>query len=275
MKRVLGIFRATCYSPGMAERDEAILRAVATRLEAMNHAVNLIHEEDFAPDTPMPDIVLHMTRSPRALEILQGWEEAGCRVINPARSIHGVERAALARLCATHHIPTPKTWIVSTSEPRPEAITLPCWVKRTGTCAQEPGDVCLVSDAEDYRQCLARFHARGIEEVAVMEHEEGPCIKFYAVRGADFFHCLPAYDKWSDITLHTSSTTEHTDEAEAIKQDIIRKIETIGSLPMIYGGDAIISSDGTARLIDLNDWPSFSACREEAAEAISQLVMGG
>ncbi len=275
MKKVLGIFRAACYSPGMVERDRAILHAVAERLQGKGYTVRLIHEEDFAPDTPMPDIVLHMARSPRALEILQGWEEAGCRVINPARSIHGVERATLARLCAAHHIPTPKTWIVPTSEPRPEAITLPCWVKRTGTCAQEPDDVCLVSDAEAYRQCLVRFHARGIEEVVVMEHKEGPCIKFYAVRGTDFFHCLPAYDKWSGVALPTPSTKENTDEAKAIKQDIIRRIETIGSLPMIYGGDAIISSDGTARLIDLNDWPSFSACREEAAEAISQLVIGG
>ena len=35
MKKVLGIFRAACYSPGMAERDEAILRAVTERLEAI------------------------------------------------------------------------------------------------------------------------------------------------------------------------------------------------------------------------------------------------
>ena len=42
---------------------------------------------------------------------------------------------------------------------------------------------------------------------------------------------------------------------------------------MIYGGDVIIGSDGIARLIDLNDWPSFSACREEAADAIAGLVL--
>ena len=38
------------------------------------------------------------------------------------------------------------------------------------------------------------------------------------------------------------------------------------------GGDLIIGHDGVARLIDLNDWPSFSACRSEAADAIAKLV---
>ena len=40
----------------------------------------------------------------------------------------------------------------------------------------------------------------------------------------------------------------------------------------VYGGDCIVSSDGTFCLIDFNDWPSFSRCREEAAEAIASLI---
>ena len=44
MKNVLGIFRAACYSPGMVERDEAILRTVARHLEGEGYEVSLIHE---------------------------------------------------------------------------------------------------------------------------------------------------------------------------------------------------------------------------------------
>ena len=40
----------------------------------------------------------------------------------------------------------------------------------------------------------------------------------------------------------------------------------------VYGGDCIVGSDGTFCMIDFNDWPSFSRCREEAAEAIASLV---
>jgi hypothetical protein len=41
----------------------------------------------------------------------------------------------------------------------------------------------------------------------------------------------------------------------------------------VYGGDWIVQTDGTPVLIDLNDWPSFSPCREEASEAIAQRII--
>ena len=40
----------------------------------------------------------------------------------------------------------------------------------------------------------------------------------------------------------------------------------------IYGGDCIIQPDGRPVLIDLNDWPSFSRCRDEAAQAIAERI---
>lgn len=281
MKTVLGIFRAKCYSPGMAERDEAILRAVAKRLEETDYKVNLIHEEEFTAAMPMPDIVLHMTRSPQALQTLQAWQETGCRVINSVEGVRRVERAALAEWCASQGIPTPRTWIVDTANGHIEdipttdgqavSISFPCWVKRTGDCAQQPDDVCRVPDAEAYAQCLAQFHTRGIARAVVMEHLDGPCIKFYAVRDTDFFYWLPAhklgYDKFADAAgiPHSAETSHVNSQPFSL---------SLPHAPLaVYGGDAIIGTDGIARLIDLNDWPSFSACREEAADAIAALVM--
>lgn len=281
MKTVLGIFRAKCYSPGMAERDEAILRAVAKRLEHAGYTVSLIHEEEFTSAISMPAIVLHMTRSPQALHTLQAWQEAGCHVINSVEGIRRVERAALAEWCAAQGIPTPKTWIVdtacshtediSTTEGQALSISFPCWVKRTGDCAQQSDDVCRVSDAAAYAQCLAQFHSRGITRAVVMEHLEGPCIKFYAVQGTGFFYSLPSdklgYDKFADTASAPHSDTKDNDITQPFSL-------TIPHAPLtVYGGDAIIGTDGIARLIDLNDWPSFSVCREEAADAIAALVM--
>ena len=40
----------------------------------------------------------------------------------------------------------------------------------------------------------------------------------------------------------------------------------------IYGGDCIVSEDGTVRLIDFNDWPSFAPCRDEAAPHIAECI---
>ncbi|KAA6328492.1 hypothetical protein EZS27_022616 [termite gut metagenome] len=42
---------------------------------------------------------------------------------------------------------------------------------------------------------------------------------------------------------------------------------------VVYGGDCIVSSDGTARIIDFNDWPSFAPCRTEASQAIASAII--
>ena len=420
MKTVLGIFRAACYSPGMVERDEAILRAVAERLERAGYAVSLVHEEEFTADVPMPDVVLHMARSSRVLDILQQWQEAGCRVINSVEGVRSVERATLAELCATEGIPTPRTWIVDTAqretltarttEGEVTPITFPCWVKRTGSCAQEPDDVCRVNDAGEYLQCLSCFRTRKIDKAVVMEHVEGRAYKFYAVKSlpltpsnwrgdsgiaegeTGFFYVIPGYDKWNmdnsslapslikdyyktaspdvyDLMIKNAKELKknptdaevllwerlrnkqlgkkfrrqhvigdfivdfvclpekivievdggyHNDEKqqeadrmrdailessgykvirftneevlyttgkviEKIKSTISRNfLSALSAFPLrlegvrgrlpVFGGDFIVDPDGVARLIDLNDWPSFSACREEAADAIARLV---
>jgi hypothetical protein len=40
----------------------------------------------------------------------------------------------------------------------------------------------------------------------------------------------------------------------------------------VYGGDAIITADGTPVLLDLNAWPSFARLRDEAAPVIAEHV---
>ena len=40
----------------------------------------------------------------------------------------------------------------------------------------------------------------------------------------------------------------------------------------VYGVDCIVRADGSVCLIDFNDWPSFSRCRDEAAQAIAKLT---
>lgn len=292
MKSVLCIFRAACFSPGMVERDEAILRAVASRLQSAGYAVSFIHEEELTAETPMPDITLHMVRSPYALSILTQWKDAGCRVLNPVEGVRNVEREALARLCAEQRIPTPKTWIVDTTNPNTstvitteglhEAITFPCWVKRTGGCAQQPNDVCFASDINAYEQSIARFHARGIDKAVVMEHLDGACIKFYVIQDTGFLHFLPAeklgYDKFNaNCSAYEKHEEEHNKGEKAYQLPTAKLCQSLDEAKdlfklKIYGGDAIIGPDGIARLIDLNDWPSFSACREKAADAIAQLV---
>ena len=41
---------------------------------------------------------------------------------------------------------------------------------------------------------------------------------------------------------------------------------------MIFGGDAILDDHGCFHFIDLNDWPSFRICRDDAARAVGTLA---
>jgi hypothetical protein len=40
----------------------------------------------------------------------------------------------------------------------------------------------------------------------------------------------------------------------------------------VYGGDLVVAADGIPVLIDVNDWPSFARCRDEAADAIADYL---
>ena len=42
---------------------------------------------------------------------------------------------------------------------------------------------------------------------------------------------------------------------------------------VVYGGDCIVDEDGTVRIIDFNDWPSFAPCRNEAAPHIAKAIL--
>ena len=59
--------------------------------------------------------------------------------------------------------------------------------------------------------------------------------------------------------------------AEALKALADRAAEVSGFT--VYGGDAIVSADGSIRIIDFNDWPSFSPCRRQAAAAIAARLL--
>ena len=37
----------------------------------------------------------------------------------------------------------------------------------------------------------------------------------------------------------------------------------------VYGGDLVVDDAGAVALVDVNDWPSFSRCRADAAQAIA------
>ena len=59
-------------------------------------------------------------------------------------------------------------------------------------------------------------------------------------------------------------------DAEALHKEVAMVARYMNI--QVYGGDAIVREDGSFCIIDFNDWPSFSRCANEAAEAIAKII---
>ena len=61
---VMCVYRASCFSPNMEEKDAAIMNCVADRLEQLGHVVYRLQEEQLSEDVSfVPDKIYSMGRS--------------------------------------------------------------------------------------------------------------------------------------------------------------------------------------------------------------------
>lgn len=281
-EKVLCVRRAARFSPNSEERDKAILEAVADRLQRAGHSVETLSEDECS----LCDIsarvsdnfaaVFSMGRDASNLRALSALEKGNVLFPNPPSALGRASRTFLTELMAKEGVTQP-LFVILRSDERgglPD-LRFPLWVKRGAMCAQTAGDVRFVATEADLEATLADFAARGIEEIVISEHVEGDLIKFYGVSGTPFFRYFYPREgeKFSKFGLesHNAATAHHPFSAEELRQSAERVARHSGIA--IYGGDAIISPDGKSYIIDFNDWPSFSACREDAAEAIAALYL--
>jgi hypothetical protein len=121
----------------------------------------------------------------------------------------------------------------------------------------EADDVAFTADDVALRAALAGLHARGIGRAALQAHVAGPVLKFYGVADGRFFRC------YTDGDLSPAPLERLWNAARA------------GAAALgldVFGGDLIVTPTGDPVLIDVNDWPSFARCRDDAADAIAGYV---
>ncbi len=253
----LGITRERVYSPGKVEADALILHAVADDIRNTGARVVTCSGDDVDWPTPEADtLVFTMAQGPRALERFDAWQRRGVRVVNRPEAIRNCHRHRTVALLRDAGVGLPETVLLSTSAnamPRVEAGRY--WVKRGDVHAVEANDV-VACDDTTLPEVLHAFRHRGIERVAVQRHVDGRVLKFYAARPS-FFHCVPP----ADGSIVPPEVLMHLAEVAA------RGATALGL--EVYGGDAVWSDDGRLSLIDLNDWPSYAACRAQGATAIA------
>lgn len=261
MKRITAIYRAERFSPNNVENDRMILRMVLSGYEKLGYEIIEIKEEELIACGLLPhcDLILTMARSKEALDIIKNALRNGVatRCINSPEGISACsDRSLLNRIMQENGVETP-----------PENGADGVWLKRTKGYSECKNDVVFCKTDEEISAAMEAFHARGIDEVTQQAHIQGDLVKFYGIANAGFFHITYPNDlKRSKFGMEEiNGAPNHYAFSHSALRDSMNRIANAIGVP-IYGGDAVIRADGSFVVIDFNDWPSFSTCREEAGK---------
>ena len=267
--QVVGIYRSERYSPNMSADDVAIADAVGQLLQSMGHQVDM-QSEDHLHLPQHLDAVFSMARHPQTLSLLSQLERLHITVVNRSVAVACCSRVEFTRKLLQAQVAMPLTHVIPTDTLHPQFPSYPCWVKRGEGYAEEAGDVCFVETPQQLARAVERLRSRAIRTAVVSAHAQGDLVKFYGVEGTTFFRWNYASQGHSKFGLEAVNGKEkgYAFNPERIKlyADMIAKKLNVP----IYGGDVIIDEEGEFWFIDFNDFPSFSSCREGAAQAIAK-----
>lgn len=272
---IAAVYRSHEHSPNLTDADSRIINAASIKLQERGYAIHRYTEAQFIETDITEPAIINMCRKPRSIEKLCRLEAEGKTVINSGHAIRKCTKRKLWEISTANNIETPATVIVgSTDTTLPFSGTFrPCWLKLPDESVTDKDDIIYAGTPAEYREALTRYHSRAITEVLVCEHLEGDLLKFYAVSGDRYLYTL--YPKQSGYSkfgyeANNSDVKFYPYKAERLKE--ICNIMSRETGITVFGGDCIITPDGKINIIDLNDWPSFSPCAEEASEAIAAAV---
>lgn len=276
--KIAGIMRAGAYSPNHIGNDAAIFNLATEQLRKRGCEVKVYSEEQFIAGEVKEDIIVDMCREHRSMVLLQQLEDAGALVVNSGYGIENCTRERMTRILLGSNIPYPDSLIVDTDEVVKDRMVAAkmdrAWIKRGDFHAMHKEDVSYVRHPEEAQEVLQEYFLRGIKRAVINRHLVGDLIKFYGVRDTPFFYWFYPFDeghsKYGHEAVNGHSRGIEFDVAglRHICQQAADVLDVI-----VYGGDCIVDPDGTIRIIDFNDWPSFAPCRQEAAPHIAKAII--
>lgn len=259
MMRYIAVRRDDRFSPNSVEKDRAILQAVCDELcqRLSLEQIPMVDETDLIGQEA--DGYISMARSAEAQEWLAAEARRGATVVNSAEGVRRCQRSVLDGLMRQAHVAMP-----------PVSGDYGYWLKRGDAAAQSKADVVFCNDEEELHAAEDSFRQRGITDYVVSAHVVGDLVKFYGVGHRMFRYFYPSDDGISKFGDEARNGVAH--HYAFPENDFRHEVERLADLVgvAVYGGDAIIDAAGRFYIIDFNDWPSFSRCREEAAKAIAQ-----
>ena len=232
LPQILMVQRDESFSPNAVEKDLAILQAVGEKLRERGASVSYVKEE-----------LLQDKR----------WKlsDRVSVIFSMARSEKSLAVLQQAQAEGVMVVNDPRSIEICNSRRAIDGLmrsnhipAAPYYERGKGWIKADRGhDVRFAANEEE----MLAFKQQ-VEDPLLTAHVEGTLVKFYGV--ADRFFSPQGYPQ--------------------VAEAAVRLARLVGI--QVYGGDAVLLSDGTFAIIDFNDWPSFSSCREEAAAAICRLI---
>lgn len=247
----LGVHRERRFSPGKVADDAAVLERVAVGLRQAGIEVRLVDPDEGLPEDLSPSLVFAMCQSAEALAWLDRLERRS-KIVNSPGAIRACHRVAMAERLSEAGVPTPRWRLAGTDFPA-ELGPGP-WLKLGDVHSVHPADVRRVEGEREWREAREELASRGVARAIAQANVDGPVYKFYGVTGGFFraFGLAPGFEN-------------------AAREAAAKAASALGL--EVYGGDGVCLDDGRVALIDVNDWPSFSRCRDDAVPAIVQRLL--
>lgn len=272
--------RAGAFSPNHIGNDSAIFNLVADQLRKRGCTVNTYSEEQLIAGEVKERIVVNMCREQRSMQILQQMEDDGALVINSGYGIENCTRERMTRILIGRGIPYPESIIVNTDEAIRDTLRSrgfeACWIKRGDFHTMHKEDVSYARHPQEAQELLQEYFMRGIKRAVINRHLPGDLIKFYGVRGTDFFYWFYPFSDGAARRVSAASPDDSASREVKVDEARLSALCRRAADEMditVYGGDCIVSPDGQIRIIDFNDWPSFAPCRTQAAPVIGRRIM--
>ncbi|MCU7494134.1 MAG: hypothetical protein HF314_07570 [Ignavibacteria bacterium] len=261
--KIAGISRKETYSPNHITNDAQIIVKTAEILRKLGHEVTIYDEGFIETNDISEELIFSMAQGLAGIKRVQEFESRGAAVVNTPSSALNTYRIQMTYLLTNADIPFPKSLVLDITNRDVDYFRLfnakQLWLKRGDVHAEHKEDVTLISSLPELQSTLRDFERRGIYEAVIQEHLPGSTIKYYGIQGTGFFH-------W----YFTSGNQNIKFDQNELKSLAFLSAEVLGV--EIFGGDVIVSPDGSMSVIDVNDWPSFAPVRDDAAKNIAQLI---
>lgn len=275
--RLTGVKRQTKYSPNHIGNDGQIFNLTAQCLTSMGYDVQDYTEAEFVLSDIKDKYIFNMARDKSTIKWLQHLEDSGSVVINSGYGIDNCTRGKMTKLLMDNGIPHPNSIIIDSDQDptlQLEALNADAyWIKRGDFHAIHREDVAFARNITEAREILKEFAFRDIPNAVINEHLVGDLVKFYGVADTDFFYHFYPFDlSHSKFGLEeiNGAANEYPFDVRDLKLACDKAGEVLGI--KIYGGDCVVAKDGSFKIIDFNDWPSFAPCRDVAAPKIAECI---